>query len=63
MTALGKSALIEQLHQQRDGTANLALALLVAADRPQVINPQTRGKAGLCKPGPLANGFEGRRVD
>lgn len=56
---LGQYASVQQFHQPGDRPADSALAFFPFADGAKVIDAQTTSEAGLCKPSPLADGFEG----
>jgi hypothetical protein len=50
--------LVEQFHEQGNGTADGALAMLVAADCAEVLNTETGCQLRLGEARPLADGFE-----
>lgn len=58
MTAALQASCVEQFHQKGHGTADWPLASFPIPNCSAIANPQQVGKAGLCKPGPLSNGFE-----
>ncbi len=49
---------VEQFHEVGDGATDLALSSFPLPNGPDVADAQNGSKLGLCKPEPLADGFE-----